>query len=495
MVYDNFEVTPKDILNLSSPDAFALFFAKLGYNAKLTNYDSNATKIQLHHDTDLLEKIRVCRQLVEHTDETFSCFYVYLYVLSNVNKTITRSIFRDLCKRQGDFLVVLTNDTYETIDLMYIDRSTSLPPVGHVVQPSLLDLLVDASAPKVGKAEARIITIDRRHPGKVALRVLNRFHWQPRHSVNAGDENLQMRSIAAHCEMLQSAYLIAEWSQEYFNNRALFSDHYLINTLPNQQEGEWKATTGSGREATLFTKSYASLRKLYDDAHDTFSRLPYEELREQLISPVLETLDFIAQPSVSLKDKTHKRLPSYTLFVKDFMGQPTSKVAICLAYTWGRNLDGYEEVADDGTSAIDETVHENPGAVIVTLLDQEKVDWAILTNGKIWRLYSAKTHSSATNYYEIDLEETLAIPRDRAKEAGDALRYFWLFFRANAFVAREQLGYKEPLSFLDYVLRESEAYAIALGNSLKKKIFEEIFTHFAVEPLMKEVFVKEVLDS
>ena len=177
------------------------------------------------------------------------------------------------------------------------------------------------------------------------------------------------------------------------------------------------------------------------------------------------------------------------------MGQPTSKVAICLAYTWGRNLDGYEEVADDGTSAIDETVHENPGAVIVTLLDQEKVDWAILTNGKIWRLYSAKTHSSATNYYEIDLEETLAIPRDRAKEAGDALRYFWLFFRANAFVAREQLGYKEPLSFLDYVLRESEAYAIALGNSLKKKIFEEIFTHFAVEPLMKEVFVKEVLDS
>ena len=181
MAYDNFEVTAKDILDLSSPNAFALFFAKLGYNAKSTNYDSNATKIQLHHDTELLAKIRVCRQLVEHTDETFSHFYVYLYVLSTVNKTITRSIFRDLCKRQGDFLVVLTNETYETIDLMYIDRSTSLPPVGHVVQPSLIDLLVDASTPKVGKAEARIITIDRRHPGKVALRVLNRFHWRPRH--------------------------------------------------------------------------------------------------------------------------------------------------------------------------------------------------------------------------------------------------------------------------------------------------------------------------
>src|SRR5205807_5855636 len=42
-----------------------------------------------------------------------------------------------------------------------------------------------------------------------------------------------------------------------------------------------------------------------------------------------------------------------------------------------------------------------------------------------------------------------------------------------------QSGYKEPLTFLDYLLRESEAYAIALGNSLKKKIFEDIFTHFA----------------
>ena len=93
-------------------------------------------------------------------------------------------------------------------------------------------------------------------------------------------------------------------------------------------------------------------------------------------------------------------------------------------------------MADDGTGSVDETSHENPGAVIVTLLDQEKVDWAILTNGRIWRLYSAKTHSSATNYYEIDLEETLAIPRERAKEAKDALLYFWLLFRADAFIAQ-----------------------------------------------------------
>ena len=58
MVYDNFEVKPKDILDLSSPDAFALFFAKLGYDTKPATSGSDATKTQLHHDTDLLQKIR-----------------------------------------------------------------------------------------------------------------------------------------------------------------------------------------------------------------------------------------------------------------------------------------------------------------------------------------------------------------------------------------------------------------------------------------------------
>jgi hypothetical protein len=52
----------------------------------------------------------------------------------------------------------------------------------------------------------------------------------------------------------------------------------------------------------------------------------------------------------------------------------------------------------------------------------------ITTNGKTWQLYSARSHSRATNYYEIDLEEASASPGPQF-----AFRYFWLMFRAAAF--------------------------------------------------------------
>ena len=125
-----------------------------------------------------------------------------------------------------------------------------------------------------------------------------------------------------------------------------------------------------------------------------------------------------------------------------------------------------------------DTPDENPGATVVSLLDRGEADWAIVTNGKIWRLYAAKAHSRATNYYEIDLEETLALPETSRAEA---FRYFWLFFRLAAFVATERVegGQQRLVSFLDNLVSESERYARELGERLKERVFEEIFPHFA----------------
>ena len=69
-------------------------------------------------------------------------------------------------------------------------------------------------------------------------------------------------------------------------------------------------------------------------------------------------------------------------------------------------------------------------------LESGEAPWAIVTNGKLWRLYSARTHSRSTNYYELDLDETLAMA-----DPNEAFRYFWLFFRQRAFFTREvQIG-------------------------------------------------------
>ena len=58
---------------------------------------------------------------------------------------------------------------------------------------------------------------------------------------------------------------------------------------------------------------------------------------------------------------------------------------------------------------------------MVALLDSGEAPWAIVTNGKLWRHYFARAHSRATNYYEIDLDETLAMD-----DPNFAFRYFGL---------------------------------------------------------------------
>ncbi len=87
----------------------------------------------------------------------------------------------------------------------------------------------------------------------------------------------------------------------------------------------------------------------------------------------------------------------------------------------------------------------------------------IVTNGKLWRLYSSTASNKATNYYEIDLEEAIA-----ANDQITALKYWWLMFRRQAFTG-----------FLDKLLKNSAEYAKELGDRLKDRVFVEIFPQFA----------------
>ena len=219
------------------------------------------------------------------------------------------------------------------------------------------------------------------------------------------------------------------------------------------------------------TRAFRELRELYADVRETFSNQPEDVVRARLLEPVLSTLGFVARSVKASNNGTPE--PDYRLYLASSAEHATDKpLALCLAYTWGRNLDGKDEQRDS------QTPDENPGAVVVTLLDSGEADWAIVTNGKTWRLYSAKAHSRATNYYEIDLEETLA---QSPAHLEYAFRYFWLFFRAAAFIPAERIvdGEKRQVCFLDSLVSESERYARELGERLKDRVFFEIFPHFA----------------
>jgi hypothetical protein len=439
MLKEDLELSREDIQLLSSRDALTAFFAKLGYdtndrliqNVAAMGFTSDNLKSSITH----IERL---------ASQDARLFEVYLFELKSVTVANTQGIVRAFRNRPGDYLLVLTDD-YQRLDFVLVERYTaelsrSQPQETFSMNPSV---------PKQVGIRPRVLTVNRRNPDDVALRVLRRFSYTE-------------SDTFAQYDKLLSAYDVAEWSEPFFNNRALFSDYYLTTRLPSSPE--WK----SSEEAEAMTRAFKTLRELYADVRETFSNQPEKIVRAKLLEPVLTTLGFIHQAVTSKNSPTAQ--PDYKLYAAT--PARDKPLAFCLAYTWGRNLDGKDEQRDS------QTPDENPGAVVVSLLDSGEADWAIVTNGKTWRLYSAKAHSRATNYYEIDLEETLAqSPVNREY----AFRYFWLFFRAAAFIPSEKAvdGEKRQVCFLDSLVSESERYARELGERLKERVFNEIFPHFA----------------
>src|SRR5207237_5005526 len=179
------------------------------------------------------------------------------------------------------------------------------------------------------------------------------------------------------------------------------------------------------------------------------------------------------------------------------------KLTAAFVYAWDRWLDGPDLNDSD-------TPEENPGACVVTALDAGAADWIIVTNGRLWRIYSRQAHARATNFYEVDLVEALTASGDT--DPNEAFRYWWLFFRAAAFVPtgerggvsspfdsrvqRQQPGDNRPadagrspesakalptmtLCWLDHIVAGSRDYAKRLGERLKERIFVTIFPHLA----------------
>ncbi len=439
MLNDDYELSREDIQDLSSRDALAAFFAKLGYDTN-DRLVQNVAAMGFTSD-NLKSAITHIERLASQDGRMFE---VYLFELKSVTIANTQGIVRTFRNRPGDYLLVLTDD-YQRLDFVLVERYSSEFP-----RPQETFGLPSTSR-QVG-VRPRILTVYRRNPDEVALRVLRRFTYTESDTI-------------AQYEKLLSAYDVADWSEPFFNNRALFSDYYLTTRLPDSPDWE------NAAEAGAMTRAFRELRELYADVRETFSNQPEEVVRARLLEPVLTTLGFVARTVKASHSDTPE--PDYRLYPASAARHATGKpLALCLAYTWGRNLDGKDEQRDS------QTPDENPGAVVVTLLDSGEADWAIVTNGKTWRLYSARAHSRATNYYEIDLEESLA---QSPAHVEHAFRYFWLFFRPAAFIPVERFvgGEKRLMCFLDSLMSESERYARELGERLKERVFFEIFPHFA----------------
>jgi hypothetical protein len=246
------------------------------------------------------------------------------------------------------------------------------------------------------------------------------------------------------------------------NNQGLFADHYLDHPERLQTLDAW-------RQATGVEEALRKMTQLYSDRAAHFNRRINEyQTEHDFIQPVLNLLwreqraGDCYQVQVSIPNADVRRQPDYAFFrmAQDRRDAEPRKgsfdywrdvPALGDAKAWFASLDK-QRGAD-----------ENPTAQISNYLYRSRVHWGILTNGRIWRLHEREKSSAGGIYYEVDLEELL--------QRGDleAFKYFYLFFRREAFLP-DHTG----LSFIERVFQGSVDYATQVGDRLKESVYDAL---------------------
>jgi len=245
----------------------------------------------------------------------------------------------------------------------------------------------------------------------------------------------------------------------YRTNRDLFSNHYLDEHLPETEE--WDDVSDEELQ-----EAYDDIKALWEREKDTAPKRNESQLEEKFIRPMFRKLGipFEVEESTS---RTQRR-PDYGFFDTEDAARDAferreeggdfyeNAVAVADAKRWGRPLD-------TRGSGEHERDFENPSYQIHVYLQETPARWAVLTDGKKWRLYYGPTSHRLDSYYEVDLPTIL--------ESGDLedFKYFYLFFRHEAFL---EDGSGD--SFLDDVYDESNVFAQELGEDLQDNIYEAI---------------------
>ncbi len=255
--------------------------------------------------------------------------------------------------------------------------------------------------------------------------------------------------------------------------KTLFSPYYLEHRLPGHPE--W----GQDPRPT-----FAAVCALWQKASRHGGSWNEAQTEEEFVKPMLEALGwlFIVQ-ATSHKGKDISR-PDYALFVDAITRDAAYSLqgnddafyshvpAIAEAKYWGRPLS-----QKDSSGRATWKAQGNPSHQMVSYLVGTCVPWGILTNGRIWRLYSREVSSTASEFYEIDLGlifDSLS-PGDEPTAAQlDQFRRWWLFFRRDSFLL-DAYG----KSFVQRVHEGSTTYAHQISDKLKELVFDQVMPEIA----------------
>lgn len=244
------DLTARDIVDLASVDAIASFLTRLGYP---TNRRSELTATALGLTGDTPEAIRNMEVLSEDDEQLFRVVFVQLRSLTAKARN---DIARNLGRRSADHLLILTRD-FETLEFVLIDKQTrqrNVPGGGPSVQ-----------------IIPRVVTVIRKSSTQLNRRILRRLTWTGRDGLDQFDK-------------LRSVFEAAHYTGTYFQNRALFADHYLEHRL--RDDPAWRDNP---------TEAFSKVRDLMRDARSRLHAKDEQVARDGLFDPIWKLLGFSAK--------------------------------------------------------------------------------------------------------------------------------------------------------------------------------------------------------
>lgn len=265
----------------------------------------------------------------------------------------------------------------------------------------------------------------------------------------ATDHTFQDETTKGHSAILLGSIKICP-----LNNHGLFSNHFLETQIPKTIE--WKEDAGA-------KKAFEEISELFKQNEQALAKYKEAQLEENFIRPILKILGHFY--GIQGKVEENARVPDYAFFpdqtslneayilqgTQDFYKKA---IAIGDAKAWDISLDKSQQ---SGKGMWDK---QNPSYQIDTYLRDTPPVWGILTNGRQWRLYHESTSYKLDVYYEVDLPSLISSGNL------DAFKYFYLFFRLEAFPK-----FPED-SFLDRAREGSQAYAREIGESLQENVYK-----------------------
>lgn len=260
---------------------------------------------------------------------------------------------------------------------------------------------------------------------------------------------------------------------------SLFSRAFLEEGI--QETAAWQVVTDE--EMTTFRQALEATYRTFPTGGQPNEAHTFQDL----IRPLLEALDWTEfLPEIRASRRGRLDVPDVLLFPDAASKQRANEeahpadyfqhgIAVVENKAWERALDraGPNRTGVDGVPSNQMLRYLS----VAETQSDRRIQWGILTNGRLWRLYYQKARSRSEQFLEIDLAAVVGVAGmqtdlfDLQQDNSHWLRVFYVLFRRAAFLLQPD----DTRTFHDVALAEGRHWEARITAALTQVVFRQVF--------------------